>query len=148
MVKQDLQSLKRDYLLGEANYQFYFGRTAQGLSGFHQITNPSIPPPKEFQLELSGKESYYEPHIYLLRGRGLLWYTALTRAQIHSNALNICSKLDIPRDCWELSKLCKEVQVHENDDSTLFTYGAYYKLLCNALDEVGINNVPDETGSK
>jgi hypothetical protein len=62
--------------------------------------------------------------------------------------LNICSELDIPHDCRELSKLCKEVQVHENDGSTLFTYGAYYKLLCNALDEVGINNVPHETGSR
>jgi hypothetical protein len=58
--------------------------------------------------------------------------------------LNICSKLDIPRDGQELSKLCEEVQVHENDDSTHFTYGAYYKLLCNALHEVGINNVPHE----
>jgi hypothetical protein len=84
-------------LFGEANYQFYFG-TARGLSGFHQVTDPSIPPPKDFQLELSEKESYYDPHIYLLRGQGLLWYTALTRAQIHSNALNVCSKLDIPRD--------------------------------------------------
>jgi hypothetical protein len=45
--------------------------------------------------------------------------------------LNICSKLDIPRDHRELSKLCKEVQVHENDDSTRFTYGAYYKLLAS-----------------
>jgi hypothetical protein len=60
--------------------------------------------------------------------------------------LNICSKLDIPRDHQELSKLREEVQVHENDDSTRFTYGAYYKLLCNALDKVGINNVPCETG--
>jgi hypothetical protein len=60
--------------------------------------------------------------------------------------LNICSKLDIPRDCHELSKLREEVQVHENDDSTHFTYGAYYKLLCNALHEVRINNVPCETG--
>jgi hypothetical protein len=47
-----------------------------------------------------------------------------------------------------LSKLRQEVQVHENDDSTHFTYGAYYKLLCNALLEVGINNVPRDTGSK
>jgi hypothetical protein len=62
--------------------------------------------------------------------------------------LNICSKLDIPRDGRELSKLCEEVQVHANDDSTHFTYGAYYKLLCNALHEVGINNVPPDTGSK
>jgi hypothetical protein len=130
-----------------ANYQFYFG-TARGLSGFHQISDPSIPPPNNFQLEKSVQESYYDPHIYLLRGQGLLWYTTLTRAQIHSNALNICSKLDIPRDGQELSKLCEEVQVHENDDSTHFTYGAYYKLLCNALHEVGINNVPPDTGSK
>jgi hypothetical protein len=43
-------------LFGEANYQFYFG-TAQGLSGFHQITDPSIPLPKDFQLENSVKES-------------------------------------------------------------------------------------------
>jgi hypothetical protein len=61
--------------------------------------------------------------------------------------LNICSKLDIPHDRRRLSKLREEVQVHENDDSTHFTYGAYYKLLCNALHEVGINNVPRDTGS-
>jgi hypothetical protein len=47
-----------------------------------------------------------------------------------------------------LSKLREEVQVHENDDITIVTYGAYYKLLCNALDEVGINNVPHDTGCK
>jgi hypothetical protein len=57
-------------------------------------------------------------------------------------------KLDIPHDHQKLSKLREEVQVHENDDSTHFTYGAYYKLLCNALHEVGINNVPRDTGSK
>jgi hypothetical protein len=57
-------------------------------------------------------------------------------------------KLDIPHDHQKLSKLHEEVQVHENDDSTHFTYGAYYKLLCNALHEVGINNVPRDTGSK
>jgi hypothetical protein len=62
--------------------------------------------------------------------------------------LNICSKLDIPHDHQKLSKLREEVQVHENDDSTHFTFGAYYKLLCNALREVGINNVPRDTGSK
>jgi hypothetical protein len=112
------------------------------------LTQASIPPPNDFQLEKSVQESYYDPHISLLRGQGLLWYTTVTRAQIHSNALNICSKLDIPRDHRELSKLCKEVQVHENDDSTHFTYGAYYKLLCNALHENGINNIPRDTGSK
>jgi hypothetical protein len=54
-------------LFGEANYQFYFG-TALGLSGFHQMSELSIPPPKDFQLEKSVQESYYDPHIYLLRG--------------------------------------------------------------------------------
>ena len=104
--------------------------------------------PTDFQLQHSVQESYYDPHIYLLRGRGFLWYTALTRAQIHRNALNIFSEFTLPLDFQGLSELCKEVQVHENDDSTLFTYKAYYKLLHNALDEVGINDVPHQTGSR
>jgi hypothetical protein len=54
-------------LFGEANYRFYFG-TARGLSGFHQMSKLSIPPPKDFQIEKSVQESYYDPHIYLLRG--------------------------------------------------------------------------------
>jgi hypothetical protein len=54
-------------LFGEANYQYYF-RNAQGLSGFHQITNPNILAPKDFQLKKSILELYYDPHIYLLRG--------------------------------------------------------------------------------
>jgi hypothetical protein len=134
-------------LFGKANYQYYFG-TARGLLGFHQITDPSILALTDFQLENSVLESYYDPHIYLLRGQGLLWYTALTRAQIHSNAFNICSELPLPCDHQGLSELCKEVQVHENDDSTLFTYKAYCKLLHNALDELGINDVPHQTSSQ
>jgi hypothetical protein len=62
--------------------------------------------------------------------------------------LSICCKLTLPPDHQQFSELCKEVQVHENDDSTLFTYKAYYKLLCNALDKVGINNIPHQTGSQ
>jgi hypothetical protein len=134
-------------LFGKANYEHYFG-TARGLSGFHHITNLSIPAPTDFQLHDSVQESYYDPHIYLLRGEGFLWYTALTRAQIHRNALNIFSKFTLPRDLQGLSELRKEVQVHEYDDSTLFTYKAYNKLLHNALDEVGINDVPHQTGSR
>jgi hypothetical protein len=71
-------------LFAKANNEYYFG-TAQGLSGFHHITNPSILAPMDFQIHHSVKESYYDPHIYLLRGLGFLWYTALTRAQIHRN---------------------------------------------------------------
>ena len=54
-------------LFGEDNYQCYIG-TARGLSGFHQITDQSILASKDFQLENSVPESYYDPHIYLLRG--------------------------------------------------------------------------------
>jgi hypothetical protein len=54
----------------------------------------------------------------------------------------------LPRDLQGLSELCKEVQVHQNDDSTLFTYEAYYELLHNTLDEVGINDVHHQTGSQ
>ncbi len=53
-------------LFGKANYTYYFG-PAQGLSGFHKITNLSIPAPTDFQLHDSVQESYYDPHIYLLR---------------------------------------------------------------------------------
>ena len=71
---------------------------------------------------------------------------ALTRAQIHTNALYICSKLDYPSDHQELSELHKEVQLPDNDDNILFTYGAYYRLLSNAIHEVGVNPIPQQTG--
>ena len=56
-----------------------------------------------FQQQESSLESYYNPHIYLLRGQGLLWYMVLTRAQIHTNVLYICSKLNYLHDHQELS---------------------------------------------
>ena len=62
--------------------------------------------------------------------------------------LNIFSTFTLPGDLQGLSELCKEVQVHENDDSTLLTYEAYFELLHNALDEVGINDVLHQTGSQ
>jgi hypothetical protein len=52
----------------------------------------------------------YNPHIYLLQGWGLLCYIALvTKAQIHTNASEICSKLTLPRDHQQLAELRKEV---------------------------------------
>jgi hypothetical protein len=71
-------------------------------------------------------ESNYNPHIYLLRGQGFLWYMVLTRARIHTNALNICSKIYYPSDSREFKELCKEVQLNDNEDNILFIYGAYY----------------------
>ncbi len=69
------------------------------------MTQPNIPAPKDFQQQEPVLESYYNPHIYLLRGWGLLWYTALTRAQIHTNALDICDKRQVPRTVGALSDI-------------------------------------------
>ena len=88
--------------------------------------------PKDFLQDKQSLESNYNPHIYLLRGQGFLWYMALTRAQIHTNTLYICSKINYPSDSQEFKELRKEVQLNDNDDNILFTYGAYYKLLSNA----------------
>jgi hypothetical protein len=63
------------------------------------------------------------PHSYLLRGQGFLWYTALTRAQIHVNVLYICSKIANQSDYQELSWELKL------DDDNLFTYEEYNQLL-------------------
>jgi hypothetical protein len=51
---------------------------------------------------------------------------ALTRAQIHTNALYICSKMYYPSNSREFKELRKEVQLNDNEDNILFTYGAYY----------------------
>jgi hypothetical protein len=88
--------------------------------------------PKDFLQDIQSLESNYNPHNYWLRGQGFLWYMALTRAQIHTNTLYICSKLNYPSDHWELSALHKEVYLPDNDDNIFFTYGAYYKLHSNA----------------
>jgi hypothetical protein len=44
------------------------------------------------------------------------------RAQIHTNALYICSKIAYPSDCQEL---CQEFKL---DDDNLFTYESYNQL--------------------
>jgi hypothetical protein len=55
--------------------------------------------PKDFLQDKQSLESNYNPHIYLMRGQGFLWYTtALMRAQIHTNAQYIFSKIDYPSD--------------------------------------------------
>jgi hypothetical protein len=103
--------------------------------------------PKDFLQDKQSLESNYNPHIYLLRGQGFLWYMALTRTQIHTNALYICSKLDYPSGHWELSELHKEVDLTDNNDNILFTYGAYYKLFSNAAHVVGVRQpYPLQTG--
>jgi hypothetical protein len=82
----------------------------------------------------------------LLRGQGFLWYMVLMRAQIHINMLYICSKIDYPSDPHEMSELRKEVQLDENDENILSTYGAYCKLLSNATCEVGVSPTTRQTG--
>jgi hypothetical protein len=71
---------------------------------------------------------------------------ALVRAQIHTNMPYICSKIDFPNDPQELQELCQEVQLHDDDNSILFTCGAYYKLLSNAIHEVRVSPTPRQTG--
>ncbi len=55
-------------------------------------------------------------------------------------------KLNYPCDHQELSELHREVWLPDNDDNILFTYGAYYRLLSNAIRKVGVNPVPHQTG--
>ena len=133
-------------LFGVGNYEFYIG-TIRGILGNHQIMSTNTKGPKDFLQDKQSLESNYNPHIYLLRGQGFLWYMALTRAQIHTNALYICSKLNYPSDHRELSELCKEVHLPDNDDNILFTYGAYYKLLSNAAHEVRVSPTPSKLAS-
>jgi hypothetical protein len=66
-------------LFGEGNYEFYI-RTIQGISGNHQIMSMDTKGPKEFLQDGQSLESNYDPHIYLLRGQGFLWYMVLMRA--------------------------------------------------------------------
>jgi hypothetical protein len=80
------------------------------------------------------------PHLYLLREHGFLSYTVLMRAQIHTNALYTCSKIDYLSDPQEL---CQELKLDNHDH---FTYGAYYKLLWNAVCDIGISPTPWQTG--
>jgi hypothetical protein len=98
--------------------------------------------PKDFLQDKQSLESKYNPHIYLLRGQGFLWYTALMRAPILTNVLYICSKIDYQSDPREL---CQELKL---DDDNLFTYGAYYKLLRNAICEVRVSPTPRQTSTK
>ncbi len=66
---------------------------------------------------------------------------ALTRDQIHTNVLYICSKIDYLSDPWEL---CQKLKLNKSD---LFTYGAYYKLLSNAVHEVRVSPTPGKLAS-
>jgi hypothetical protein len=117
-------------LFGTDNYRFFI-RKILHLSGFHQKLDT-----QDFQVQDQSLESSYDPHSYLLRGGGLLWYTALMRAQIHTNALYICSKIAHQRDCQEL----------ELDDDNIFTYENYNQLLWNATLEVRISPIPQHSG--
>jgi hypothetical protein len=72
----------------------------------------------------------YNPDPYLLWGQGFLWYTALMRPRIHTNALHICSTI---ADQWMHQELCIE-------EDNIFTYSKYYLLLQNAAYEVGVNH--------
>jgi hypothetical protein len=95
-------------LFGEGNYEFYI-RTIQGISGNHQIMSMDTKGPKDFLQDKQSLESNYNPHIYLLRGQRFIWYTVLTRAQIHTNTLYICSKIDNPNDpqsCKSCTRRC------------------------------------------
>ncbi len=128
---------------GVGNYEFYIGAT-RGIAGKHKIMSTNTKSPQDFLQNRQSLESTYNPHIYLMRGQGFLWYMMLTRAQIHTNALSIWF---YPSDHWELSKLlCKEVHLPDNNDNIVFTYGAYYNLLSNAAHEVRISPTPWLTG--
>jgi hypothetical protein len=108
-------------LFGTDNYMFFI-RTIQHLLGNHQVRCMDRKGLKDFQLDKQSLESIYDHHSYLLRGQGFLWYTVLMRAQIHTNALYICSKIAYPSDCQEL---CQEFKL---DDDNLFTYESYNQL--------------------
>ncbi len=120
------------------NYRFYIG-TIWGLLGNHQIMCMDTKGPTDFPLDKQSLESNYNPHSYLLRGQGFLWYTAPMRAQIHTNVLYICSKIAYLSDCQELSQELKL------DDDNFFTYEAYNQLLWNAAHEVRVSPIPQQT---
>jgi hypothetical protein len=58
---------------------------------------------QDLQVQNQSLESNYDPHSYLLRGQGLLWYAALMRAQIHAKALYFCTKIADTRSHQELN---------------------------------------------
>jgi hypothetical protein len=126
-------------LFGTGNYKFYIG-TIWGISGNHQMQSMDTKGPKDCLLNEQSLESNYDPHFYLLRGQGFLWYTVLTRAQIHTNALYICSKIACPSDHQELSQELKL------DDNNIFSNEAYNQLLQNTVHEVGVSSIPQQTG--
>jgi hypothetical protein len=84
-------------LFGEANYQFYIG-TSKGLLGFQQINDPAkYPSTKGFPTTRTSTGVLLQPPYLLTERRRAPLYTALTRAQIHTNALDICDKRQVPR---------------------------------------------------
>ncbi len=94
ITAHDSQMLKRDYL-GKVTTN----STLEPSVAFRVFTR------QKFQQQEPSLESYYNPHGYSLRGWGLLWYMALTRAQIQNNALDISYKLIFPCDHWQLSEI-------------------------------------------
>ncbi len=131
-------------LFGEGNYELCIW-TFQGISGFHQIRSTNSKGLKDFLQDKQSLDSNYNPQIYLLRGQGFLWYTALTRAHIHTKMLYIGSKIDyqvIPGNCQSCTNIW--LQLPHNDDNILFTYGAYYKLLSNVTREVRVSPTPSK----
>jgi hypothetical protein len=137
-------SEQRLFVVG--NYKFYI-RTIQGILGNHKILSMnSYQESKGFPTrQTKSGVQLQPPHLLAERTRVPLVH-ALMRAQIHTNALYICSKINYPSDSQEFRELLKEVQLNDNKDNALFTYGAYYKLLSNAACEGGVSPIPQQTG--
>ncbi len=108
-------------LFGINNYDYFIGTIRTLLATTAMNRNSHL-------------KATYNPDPYLLWGQGFLWYTALMRPRIHTNALHICSTI---ADQWMHQELCIE-------EDNIFTYSKYYLLLQNAAYEVGVNHCDKE----